>query len=98
MIIQVLTTIENTYNRLKSEKTQEELEEIFDIGENFKEKVIKMFHIGIDAADDAVEIFMLTVSVFEQLVAPSMSRSIKEKSSFDQLVSDIVEEVQPKIK
>lgn len=92
--MEVLNTVERVFKQLKKEKTQEEIQEILEVGDEFKDKVVEMFNIGKDAADDAVEMFMLVASVLEQvLVQPVDARAISKPVHYCNNIDDLVQHV-----
>lgn len=54
-IARLLQVVSDVFDELQSTKTQEDIDQVFDLTDDVREKVIKAFHIASDAADDVAK-------------------------------------------
>lgn len=89
MDFQVLENVMKIYDELKSEKTQEELAQIFEVGSAMQDKIAKIFDTGKNAADDVVNIAKILLAMIDRLSQPEGARALPKPIKECRTLSDV---------
>ena len=86
----VFDVSQHVLEALKAEHTKESLDRILGLTDDVREKVVTMFHIAEDAADDVVEIALIAMSTLERVRdATFASRSIIKPAKQMTTIDDV---------
>lgn len=75
-ITEILTITESVLNELRSEKTAEEVQQIFQEGAELRDKVGEMFKVGKEAAEDISQIVVLVANIVDRMEDAALTRSV----------------------
>ena len=89
MNLHLFDKVLNIYEEMQSEKTQDELAEIFKVGTDMVGKVEEMFAIGKDAADDVVRISLMFMALVDRMAQPEGQRALPKPMKECHTLADI---------
>lgn len=93
-ITRLLQITNDIWEALRSQKTRAELDQILELTDDIKNKVVKAFHVTVDAADDVAEVAIIVMEAAARIgntVAGEQSRVIAKPIQEIRSKTDLVD-------